>query len=280
MEFSDSIIEIITQRTSWRTYEELFLKEEHLEAIQDAMSEKNTGPFEGNCKFHYMKVNALGDGEKKKIGTYGFIKGAKEFIVATTKRSDYERENLGYNLEKIILYATQLGLGTVWIGGILKRELFEKGVDMAKDEILPAVTPIGYPASRRRLFEKGVRAFIKAGKNKRLSWDKIFFIGNFETPLTNKDAGKYEKVLQMVRYGPSASNKQPWRLLKEGNSDIYHFYIKPAKGYGQFARLDAGIAVCHFDLTAEELKLKGEWKILGEYPEKEDFTYIISWIGQ
>jgi len=88
----------------------------------------------------------------------------------------------------------------------------------------------------------------------------------------------------MVRIGPSASNKQPWRILKEEEQNTYHFYIKYSEdkklsAYNQFVRLDIGIAVNHFDLTAKELKLGGEWKFLEpNLQSPKNLKYVISWI--
>ena len=62
----------------------------------------------------------------------------------------------------------------------------------------------------------------------------------------------------MVRWAPSAVNKQPWRIIAEGNK--YHFYEKKDKGYnsektGDLQKIDVGIALCHFVMGMEE---KGE----------------------
>ncbi|GAH86127.1 unnamed protein product, partial [marine sediment metagenome] len=49
----------------------------------------------------------------------------------------------------------------------------------------------------------------------------------------------------------------------------------------QFVRLDVGIAVCHFDLSAKELEMKGKWEF--EEPtihRPNGLKYIVSWIGQ
>jgi hypothetical protein len=73
----------------------------------------------------------------------------------------------------------------------------------------------------------------------------------------------------MVRLGPSASNKQPWRIAHEGQK--WHFFIERSFLYGprmlglvgiaDMQRLDIGIAMCHFELTARELGLRGEWQM-------------------
>ncbi len=48
----------------------------------------------------------------KGLGTYGFIRGATAFIVGAIKHSEYNLEDFGYIMEKNILYATDLGIGT------------------------------------------------------------------------------------------------------------------------------------------------------------------------
>jgi hypothetical protein len=45
--------------------------------------------------------------------------------------------------------------------------------------------------------------------------------------------------------------------------------------------LDIGIAVCHFDLSAKELGMKGKWGFNEPIIERtKELKYIISWIGQ
>ena len=61
----------------------------------------------------------------------------------------------------------------------------------------------------------------------------------------------------MVRLGPSAVNKQPWRVVVTENAA--HFYLKRARGFGggvlDMQKIDVGIALCHFDLAAKEAGL-------------------------
>ena len=59
----------------------------------------------------------------------------------------------------------------------------------------------------------------------------------------------------MVRWAPSAVNKQPWRIIVSGHD--FHFYEKRDKGYisdktGDLQKIDVGIALCHFMMGVEE----------------------------
>ena len=64
--------------------------------------------------------------------------------------------------------------------------------------------------------------------------------------------------LEMVRLSPSAVNKQPWRVVVSDNT--VHFYLKRSKNFSggsalDMQKVDMGIALCHFALTAKENNL-------------------------
>ena len=85
----------------------------------------------------------------------------------------------------------------------------------------------------------------------------------------------------MVRLAPSAGNKQPWRIVKESDRNVFHFYIIEVTGaYAVFPPVDIGIAVCHWELTAEELGIKGEWEFSQPDIPSEGYVYKISWNGE
>jgi nitroreductase len=127
--------------------------------------------------------------------------------------------------------------------------------------------------------------------NRRLPMEQMFFTGTFGNPLTTEAAGLYAQPLEMVRWAPSASNKQPWRIIRIG--DAWHFYLQRTKGYGKgtllfsilrladLQRVDMGIAMCHFELTARSLGLHGRWIV--EDPKlkiPENTEYTVSWINK
>jgi nitroreductase len=285
--FSKPITEIISQRTSKRTYSIEPIEEQKRIKLKEILSLHNfRSPFSNstsNCRFELVNVPEFEPNEQKKLGTYGFIKGAQEFIVGATEETSYYLENYGYLMESIILAATDMGLSTCWLGGTFNRTLFSKKINCKSNEIVPAISPIGYSPDNPRFMEKLIRRAAKA--NKRYGWDKIFFNGGLSTPLVKENVGEYDIPLEMVRFGPSAGNKQPWRIIKELGNDIYHFYVKKSKSkigfdYNKLTHLDIGIAICHFDLTVKELELRGEWQILEpKLTKTEGISYILSWKG-
>lgn len=283
MKFNKSIIEIIKERTSRRTYDAKLLDEKSRDYIKELLLFKDIrSPFSeyvGKCRFELIAIPEFDPKEKKKLGTYGLILGAQEFIVGAIERSEYAREHFGYMMEYLILVATDMGLGTCWLGGTFNRGLFRSKINCKPDEIMPAITPIGSFPEKRRTKEKVIRKVIKA--EKRFPWERLFFKDDFNNPLNQDEVKKHSILLEMVRLGPSAGNKQPWRIVKDSNKDIFHFYILKVTGrYKPFPPLDIGISVCHWDLTAEELGIKGKWKISKPNIPSEGFEYKISWIEE
>ncbi len=96
--------------------------------------------------------------------------------------------------------------------------------------------------------------------------------------------------LEMTRLAPSASNRQPWRIVKESGKNRFHFFIQRSSKYQNLLKMggipdlqlvDLGIAVCHFDLSLKMNHIHGQWK--DEDPGiscPDDTEYIISWSGQ
>ena len=94
---------------------------------------------------------------------------------------------------------------------------------------------------------KGVRA------DSRMAFSELFFDGSFDRPLSENTP--YRDALEMVRWAPSAVNKQPWRAVISGRQA--HFYERKSKGYTDatgwdLQKVDMGIALCHFSLGLED----------------------------
>ena len=85
------------------------------------MAANAVGPLGSQAHFALVAA-APGDASAlKRLGTYGFIKGATGFIVGAVRQAPNDLEDYGYLREQVILYATGLGLGTCWLGGTFTR---------------------------------------------------------------------------------------------------------------------------------------------------------------
>lgn len=258
-------IETIKSRTSWRTYSKEKLNPSDRAKLKEFINKEPETPFGAKPRFQLIDYES----GTQQLGTYGFIKDAQHFIAGGVKQQPMNIEDYGYALEQIILHATELGLGTCWLGGTFTKEGFTEAFELQEDEEMPAITPVGYMAERRGL-EKVMR--LAARSNNRKPWEQLFFKENFSTPLTMEEAGIYGSGLEMVRIAPSASNGQPWRVVLDDEG--VHFYCSGR--YTVYRRLDLGIAFCHFDLAMNEQGIKGRWEIQDRSPESDN-VYVATW---
>lgn len=276
--FNAPIEEIVKARLSVRTYTEQTISEEIKRNIRDYIDTLDN-PFGSEATFRLLESELASNAAK--LGTYGVIKGARNYIGASVKDEALALEGLGYEFEKLILYITSLGMGTCWLGGTFKRSEFAKAMSIKEGEFFPAISPFGFAAGKKSFADSLVR-FIAKGDTRK-AWTELFFQQDFSTPLSEAEAGIYAGPLEMVRLAPSASNKQPWRIVKD--QDICHFYEYQTPGYSKtfgydIQRIDMGIAACHFHLTAIEKGNEGEFKMLPDpiAALSENTLYKFSWI--
>lgn len=283
MQYQNSVIDLIKERSSWRSYLDKPIEQEKLHKIGKTLQNSPKGPFGNKARFKLIDVEKISPEARKNVGTYGMVKGARYFIIGAIAKNPGCYEDYGYLLERIILYATDLNLGTVWLGGTFRKEAFVTQMNLSEEEVLPAITPIGYRPNKRRIIATIIRWFI--GANKRKPWSKIFFVNDFTHPLPEEKAGSYREPLEMVRLAPSSHNSQPWRIVKEENSSNFHFFVqdKSAKNSSpaNFKRIDGGIAMSHFELSLKEKGISGNWKVFEEKPIEHIPTkmhYLSSWL--
>ena len=235
--------ETIMTRKSVRTYDGRPIKPQTMEAIR-AFAEGILTPFDIPVGFVFLDPKEQGLSSPVLTGETMYVAGKVGKVL-------YGDVAFGFAMEHLLLYAWSLGVGSVWIGGTMKRELFEAAAGLAEGERMPCVSPLGYPAAKRSLRETVMRRGV--GADSRLPGEKLFFDGSFDAPLTGKALEPWNDLLELVRWAPSAVNKQPWRVvLKDGR---FHFYLKHDRGYvseavGDMQKIDVGIALCHFVLGA------------------------------
>jgi len=275
------IIKVIRKRKSVRTYTGEDLKEETLLKIGEIVKSFNRGPFGNEIRFSLLDFKDMKKDDIKPPGTYGIIRGANLFIAGAVVDSPKAMEDFGYCMERVILALTELGLGTCWMAGTFQRGAFAREINLAENELLPAITPVGYNKDKRSFVDRSLR--VLGGSDNRKKWEELFFLNDINTPLQKQDAGDYLDIIESVRLGPSASNRQPWRIIKENNQNVFHFYLKRTKGYPakigkvKVQNIDMGIALCHFDLAAAEMGKQGKWINNKPAVDLREMEYIATW---
>jgi hypothetical protein len=280
-----SVVGLIDMRYSCRSFRAQPLDAPALRELAGFVENPPSPPFGSPLRLA-LAAASPGDSETLKgLGTYGFIKGAKGFLVGAVRRGPRDLEDYGYVVEQAVLLATDLGLGTCWLGGTFAKSNFAKRLGgLGSDETMPAVICLGYPA-----VDGAKRIQARREGETRLPASSLFFEGQPDVPLESPPDSPLAQVIESTRMAPSASNKQPVRVLH--SEDDWRFYLQRTKGYGKgtalFAvlrladlqRVDMGIAMSHFGLVAAEVGLDGGWVIEQPAPETaaSGLEYVATW---
>jgi nitroreductase len=282
----NSVRELIKQRYSCREYVERPIGAAEQASLAATLASLDIGPFGNRCRFALLAATADDRAALKGLGPYGFIKDSAGFKLGAVKPGAHDMEDYGYLLEQAVLEATDLGLGTCWLGGTFSKSSFARKIDAVRGEVIPAVSALGYPSENSR----SGRLRRQVGAERRLPPEDLFFDGAPGAPLDPASAGDLAPVLEAVRWAPSASNKQPWRLVRADGA--VHFYLQRTRGYGKgpllslmkladLQRVDMGIAMCHFELVAREAGIEGRW--VADRPLAEGtapgWEYTASWVS-
>lgn len=237
-------------RRSVRTFDGKAVNPEIIDDLRSFI-DKISNPYNIEVTFEIL------DAKENKLSS-PVLAGEKVYIAAKVQKQEHAEEAYGYSFEAVLMHAHELGLGTVWIGGTMPRDKFEAAAKVSDNEIMPCVSPLGVTADKMSIKEGLMRKGVKA--DTRIDFDKLFYDSDFNNPL-NEDVARVRSLweaLEAVRIAPSAVNKQPWRVVIDGNSA--HFYEKKDKsfaGHGDYdlQKVDIGIALYHFE---QELLCEGK----------------------
>ena len=239
------LLKIIKGRKSVRTFDGNPIRPEDRERLEQYIG-TISNPF--GIPVRFILLDAREHGLSSPV-----LSGETLYVAGKVDRVPGAEAAYGYAFEKLVLYAWSLGIGTTWIGGTMKREVFERAAGLTETEMMPCVSPLGYPAKKRAFRETVMRKAV--GADSRMPAEKIFFDGAWDTGLPKEKQAAIADLIEMVRWAPSAVNKQPWRIIVSDSG--FHFYEKRDKGYtgektGDLQKIDVGIALCHFTAGMEE----------------------------
>lgn len=239
------LLEIIKGRKSVRSFDEKPLSAEDRARLEQYIA-TISNPF--GIPVRFVLLDAKQNGLSSPV-----LSGESLYVAGMVKKGERADVAFGFAMEKLVLYAWSLGIGTTWIGGTMKREAFERAAGLAAGERMPCVSPLGYPAAKRSIKEALMRKGV--GADSRMPAEKLFFDGAWDVGLPADRQAPISDLIEMVRWAPSAVNKQPWRIIVSDH--VFHFYEKRDKGYagektGDLQKIDVGIALSHFVMGMEE----------------------------
>lgn len=220
-------------------------------AITDAKS-----PFGGKVSLELKQFDIDG---AFKPSTYGMITGASWYFLMGTDNAEESQLSLGFKMEQVVLKATSMGLGTCWIAATFKGTTFADAAEFPSDTPLQVVMPVGYPADKKSIKEKLIRATM--GSAKRKSMADLFIVD---------ERSEYYKPLEMMRLAPSSTNSQPWRAEVDGDT-VYFYYEKKSEA----SIIDLGIGLSHFYLAAKDSGIEGNLSICKNAPAHDKWIPLV-----
>ncbi len=145
----NEFIDMIKGRKSIRTFDGNTLSDEHRTDIEEYMKDISN-PF--GIPIEFMLLDATEHELSSPV-----LSGERLYVAGKVEKKSYADVAFGYSFEKLILHAWSLGVGSVWIGGTMKRKLFEKAVGLKSGEMMP--WRIVYKDGAYHFYEKKDRGY-------------------------------------------------------------------------------------------------------------------------
>jgi nitroreductase len=275
------LFDLMRARRSCRSYQIRKLTESDLSEVMESVRVHVNEPQIGESPVRFEYISAP-------ITVWPVV-NATEFLVAIVPK-EYNRSaiiDVGRSLQKVVMDATRMGLGTCWIGPGADHESIIQNLgnryDSEKDHII-CICAVGYKSRYIPLF---LRIFNLQSK-RRLPLAELFFADmGFEQPLDIDSApfDRFGRNYEICQWAPSSYNGQTTRCvaITEGNGDLKRFDFYTTTGSRYYAPTAVGIWGANWELGCQNLGIQGHFAILSA-PERnmtesgDTFPkYALSW---
>ena len=209
-----TIEEAIDARHSVRQYKDTPLSDEHIIALRSKMEQINR-----DRGLHLQLIIGEPKAFSGLLARYIKFSGAVNYMALVGRKTDNLKEKLGYEGEKLVLMAQQMGLNTCWVAGSFSKN---KAVQVGKDEKFVAVIAIGYGENQGKPHVSKPVEEVAA-----LAYTSDWF----------------QKGVECAMLAPSAMNKQNFKFAQMADGKVM-----ATEGHGAYAGLDLGIAKLHFEI--------------------------------
>lgn len=209
--------EAIESRHSVRSYTDRRIDDETVGLIEQKISQLNT---EGNLNLRFIRD--AGKTYNKLWNRFSGLGSAPSVIACAGKDADDLDERVGYFGEKLVLYLTQLGLNTCWVGMFNRKNI---SAGMEGGERLVVSIALGYGKDQGKPHRSKTKDQVTAGRTDRPDW--------------------FEEGVRLALLAPTALNRQNF-TIRLNDDDSVEFTDRG----GAFGRVDLGIVKCHFEIGA------------------------------
>ena len=191
-----------------------------------------------------------------KVGYFGKLYEAPQYIVMFSKTGEGAYENSGFMMEKLRLRAWEKGFGTCWIS-------LDQPPDLSawvKEQLnVPpiALISIGYP-------EAGLLRNDVLKQSSRLPLSELVYKDQWERrcPIDLLESRGLSEILYYGKFAPSWGNRQPWRFIFHEEAIYLTVHIDGVNE--KRALIDAGIVMLYVHLTAHDRGIPLDWEMIGD----------------
>lgn len=234
--------EAIQKRVSCRAYQDRRIDGATLKQMEEKVQELNRA-----SGLHFQFYTTRNAGEPAlKLSPAMFSGNVYHYAALVGGEDPLSAEKVGYYGQKLVLYATRLGLGTCWVAGTYDANSIQ--VELAQGEKVWDVVPMGYPLEKTPMKQKMIRSGIRARDR------KLEQFVESETAFAALPEW-LQKAVEAVRLGPSAVNQQPVNIVCRDGTVRAKLW---KSGHGLEFN-DLGIAKCQFEAGAAAHGVRGAW---------------------
>ena len=217
-------LEAIKARHSVRQYLDKPIEAEIIEAIQACIDRCNS---EGGM--HLQLIANEPKAFASLIAKYGKFQNVSNYIAVVAPKGNLGSVTAGYWGERLVLELQMMGLRTCWVGASYKKDMSLFHIDA--DEELKCVISFGYGANdgvQHR--QKKTIADVAVNKSSAPDFPDWFVRG-----------------IEAALLAPTAVNQQKFEFILNDDNRVEAVAKFSLIGY---AKLDLGIAKCHFEVGA------------------------------
>jgi nitroreductase len=204
--------------------------------LHDYVTELNKVP---GVSIHFVTNNS--DAFDGILKSYGVFSGVRNyFVLVLNKDNPNSAVKAGYYGEKLVLYCTQLGLNTCWVGATFDKKSCP--VELGENEVICAAIAVGHSPRRKSISENLIKA-VYHPRSKRLN---EMYESESDVP-----PAWFLKGIAAVLKAPSTYNRQPAKFTYRADGSVGAELRQSDKT----SNIDLGIAELHFEIGSGK-KLK------------------------
>jgi hypothetical protein len=212
------IFEAIQRRHSVRRYTDRKIEGDVAAQLRDYVAECNekSGLNMQLCLDEPRAFNSF-------MAHYGSFKNVKNYLAIVGAKGEELEEKTGYWGEKVVLFATQLGLSSCWV--VLTYSKKKSACRIREDEKLCCVIALGYGETAGTAHKSKPLATIAKADAPMPAW--------------------FEAGARAALLAPTAMNQQKFLLTLTSPTTVT---AHPGRGF--YTKVDLGIIKCHFEIGA------------------------------